>query len=1070
VVACSRDELLATLDGDTLPFVAELPARLVLVPLGDEADGPASHARWRLALHGLVHHTIDERLASGVLSPAALRSRVHALGETELDEVRFVLRQEELLATRDDASVYAELCALYFELWHFDREALQRTFPALADENAVLALLRTDVDDLALLAASKPADAPPPTPLARVSSAVPRPLPAAPRSETTAQAAETAGNLVRATLNRVSAGGTHKATLAAFARYVEAAFQTDATGDEEASDRLEQTETALRAIAERAAGSLLFESSLEARLLYDLQRAASPDQRDIQTVDLVGFLRTFGRIPIVRTLPLAKDARALVHLRRALRRLPHTSLGSTERGLVVPLLHRLNRVAERRLAGAVRPRILAVLDEVGLVAHDTAQRAARRKLVEELVDQVLARGFFGLGQLRDALSRNDLPLPGLTVTRALFGRDPLLAADRALGERLDGLYRPGEVYLRALQKGSSVAFGTPSGRFLCLYLVLPLLGSFVLLEGLQHLIGPLGKKLFHVHIHLLSPVSLVGLAVVFFALLHSQGARRVAGALGAAIAATFRFAFVALPTAILSSAPVRFVTTSRPYRFVKQVFVKPLVLSSLVLLGARRFGWTAAGLAGAALFVGWNVLLNTRTGRLLEEHGSDMARRALRHVGKHLLPGIVGAILEAFARLMELIERLLYAVQEYLRFRRGDPRPALVLKGIAGFGWFFTAYVVRLYANVLIEPQINPIKHFPVVTVSHKIILPLSPTLLGLFRAPLEPIAGPVIANAIAGPTVVLLPGMFGFLVWELKENFRLYRRNRSEKLGAAVVGSHGETMAGFLLPGFHSGTVPKLYAKMRRAAWRGDPVADKHREDLHHVQIAVRHFVERELLASLEEDGLVSPARWTIGDHDVDVAGNRLRLVVRDRAAGTFFRLSFEEQSGKLLADLDDGGLLASLTDRERDTLELFVFGLYARAGVALSRQQVEALLPTLSDGAPLEYDIADDGLVVWAKETLGEVVYDLDAEAPTLAPLRRGTPSFEAPTLAREELLLSTKPLDRAEWESLLARPAAERPRLIVGPSLLPARDAAPLGLAEDPRHESHHGDAVADAHVTA
>ena len=33
------------------------------------------------------------------------------------------------------------------------------------------------------------------------------------------------------------------------------------------------------------------------------------------------------------------------------------------------------------------------------------------------------------------------------------------------------------------------------------------------------------------------------------------------------------------------------------------------------------------------------------------------------------------------------------------------------------------AYVLRFAVNVLLEPQFNPIKHFPVVTVGHKLLL-----------------------------------------------------------------------------------------------------------------------------------------------------------------------------------------------------------------------------------------------------------------------------------------------------------------------------------------------------------
>src|SRR5262249_22183550 len=59
---------------------------------------------------------------------------------------------------------------------------------------------------------------------------------------------------------------------------------------------------------------------------------------------------------------------------------------------------------------------------------------------------------------------------------------------RRFAESLDGVYRRGEIYLRWLQRLTSVAFGTPFGRFLTLYFALPFGGAFVILEGLQHLL------------------------------------------------------------------------------------------------------------------------------------------------------------------------------------------------------------------------------------------------------------------------------------------------------------------------------------------------------------------------------------------------------------------------------------------------------------------------------------------------------------------------------------------------------------------------------------------------------
>src|SRR5262249_58981978 len=82
-------------------------------------------------------------------------------------------------------------------------------------------------------------------------------------------------------------------------------------------------------------------------------------------------------------------------------------------------------------------------------------------------------------------------------------------------------------------------------------------------------------------------------------------------------------------------------------------------------------------------------------------------------------------------------------------------------------------------------------------------------------------------AGIFGSAVFLLLPGLGGFLVWELKENWRLYAANRPPTLRPVMVGSHGETLARLLRPGFHSGTLPKLHAKLRKAERRaGRPPA----------------------------------------------------------------------------------------------------------------------------------------------------------------------------------------------------------------------------------------------------
>src|SRR5262249_33944250 len=158
----------------------------------------------------------------------------------------------------------------------------------------------------------------------------------------------------------------------------------------------------------------------------------------------------------------------------------------------------------------------------------------------------------------------------------------------------------------------------------------------------------------------------------------------------------------------------------------------------------------------------------------------------------------------AFARLIEWVERLIYAVDEWLRFREGQSAGVLAAKAALGPIWGVIAYAARIYLVLLIEPQLNPIKHFPVVTGAAQILLAFAMDLTRLIAGPLTPLLGTVIGNAVAATTVFFLPGLFGFLVWELHSNWRLYAANRPAALGPIAVGSHGETVVRLLRPAFH--------------------------------------------------------------------------------------------------------------------------------------------------------------------------------------------------------------------------------------------------------------------------
>ena len=261
------------------------------------------------------------------------------------------------------------------------------------------------------------------------------------------------------------------------------------------------------------------------------------------------------------------------------------------------------------------------------------------------------------------------------------------------------------------------------------------------------------------------------------------------------------------------------------------------------------------------------------------------------------------------------------------------------MKGVLGLFWSIVTYVVRIYLNLLVEPQLNPIKHFPVVTVAAKIMLPFALRLTRFIALTLTPFVGSILGGAFAAMTVFFLPGVFGFLVWELCSNWRLYAANRSESLRPVIVGGHGETVVRLLRPGFHSGTLPKLFGRLRGALEPGhEGKALRNREALHHVGESVRRLVGRELAALLHESRQLRDLAVEPGT--IRLATNRIRIELmsknRDRQP---LRIDLEEGPNVLTARVSRPGWRDGLCRQERQTLEVALAGFYKMCGVELVR-----------------------------------------------------------------------------------------------------------------------------------
>ena len=1041
--ALARAELLALIDPAELSVdIERLPERVAVITGGrvELARGvPAAwSAAWRAIFHAHVHHAFDALAAADKLGAAAVRQRINALGQTEFDEARMVLRQEDLLLPpADDPGAYVELVALYLELRHFAPHALAKTFPLLHRGPQLDATIALDIDELALLAASRPARAPA-TPVvesteaeasAAASRRMARPVPRARFGDRhvrrAAEAARAKGNHARAAILSVRAGERDLAR-------ADLDLLVGRLGKALAGAPTLGWTPALLAVADSAAAQPTLRYGTAARLLLDLQAACHDGERDVEVVDALSWARSFGKRTIVRKLPATREIRVARRVRAAARKLPGCDLEPDAREHLATVVHAMVERANQQVRAVLRPTIEATLDEVGLRPRHLPGRVAQKKVVDELLDRAVAVGRLSIGNLRDAIAHNELKLPDLEPAQIVVG-DQLLRADRMLATSLAGVYRRGEIYMRFLQKVSSVLSGTAFGRLLTLYLILPVVGSFFVIEGLQHMVAPVAKWVGGTPPQIATRGAFITMGVFVFLLLHGRWFRQAAIAGARALGRGLRLVFV---------DSVRWlwrVPLVRP--FVRWVVLPaiPALLTAWLLGGVLR--WPVAG----AIFLATAALINSAAA---EEQISDWLLRSSRHISRRILPGLVKYALELFGWLVELSERGIYRIDELLRFRPNQSPVVAVIKGVLGTIWFAISYVLRIYVNLLIEPTVNPVKHFPVVTVAAKLILPFIPQMTVAIGAPIGSIFGTAVGTSFGAFTVLVLPGIAGFLAWELNSNWKLYQRNRAELLGPVAIGSHGETMGGLLKPGFHSGTVPKLYAKLRRATWKGQERAvARHSEGLHHVEDAVWKFADRQLVAVLNQDLTFNAADVAVAH--VDVGSNRIRIDLVCPSVGPgVTTMSFEEQSGWLIAGLPEVGWVSALDAGQRRVAEIALAGFYKLTGADVVREQLEAVLVAGGLQAPPAYDFADDGLVVWPGPGFDvELVYDLRSAG--LVPVVRG-PDFTGPVpaLAGHHALFGREPIRWEAWSMTWERLALGMEPLprVTGPSLLGAAAPTP------------------------
>ncbi|MEO2031205.1 MAG: hypothetical protein ABGZ35_03875, partial [Planctomycetaceae bacterium] len=360
---------------------------------------------------------------------------------------------------------------------------------------------------------------------------------------------------------------------------------------------------------------------------------------------------------------------------------------------------------------------------------------------------------------------------------------------------------------------------------------------------------------------------ILAIGLVLMALVHLPTFRQTVATLLSSTLRTMQLLLWKLPIRMLKFPVVQWLLRSRFVTGLRRYVVNPgaLALAIGYVIPAALQSTSETSSPRPLWDIGWivaltfllSLALNSRLGRDTEELVAEWLGNAWHNLRARVVMAALDWILDFFKWAMSGVERLIYAVDEWLRFHSEESWLSIIVKAVVGVVWSFLVFLIRIYVNLLIEPQINPIKHFPVVTVAHKIILPLTPFVLENGGGLLANILGPVLANSIVTTTWLLFPGVFGFLVWELKENWRLYATNRVTRLQPIVVGSHGETIPRLVRPGFHSGTLPKAFARLRRLerqapSFRRFSQRRAWQDVLHHAERDLRRFVQRDLIRLL--------------------------------------------------------------------------------------------------------------------------------------------------------------------------------------------------------------------------
>lgn len=703
-------------------------------------------------------------------------------------------------------------------------------------------------------------------------------------------------------------------------------------------------------------------------LIRELDKAVCACQSAFAQVRPLTALLSWGKQPLRLPLEYHGPLKALRSLRRARLYLNRLSWSVADLRRYDHALEQVEQESSHRLREQLAPLLARALEEAGFEPTSPRERIAFAKMRDELFDLLAERAHLRFSDLRDSVARNDMRLADPQLPELTWRGDKLSRLDRVMYQHLPGTYRRGEFYIKGFQKLASILFGSSVGRVVTRYLLLPFGITLLTLEFTAHLIHLVS----HSDLKLLTPWSLLLMGGTLSFALNSEHGRRWAGQIGSAIVWVAKWIFVRSFQLLMQWGPIARLLENHTVRELSRYLVEPFVIGALILLPIALLlllsDWSTAGVPWYLVLSGFlvgNFLRNTHRGRRMLDAVAQRLIIFWQQVRHTLITGLFRMVVDFSVRTMDAIEQALYRVEDRMRSRMEDSPLVLAAKIIVKPFWSTIRYVIQFYATVLVEPQVNPIKHFPVVTVSHKLMLPFLPAFTAAFLEATHTVLPRVIGYPFVTITIILLPGFFGFLVWELKENWNLYRSNEPPRIRPVLIGRHGETLRTLLRRGFHSGTVPKAFDKLRRILRKGiDEGAirfahlRKIEHKIMHARHSIEHFRDRELIASLNAAlrNEESASNLSVEPGPIHLATQTLEIPLQihriDQPTQQLL-LCYAVAEGELRAGIQLTDAELALERNEREILAREIGGFFERSAAQFDRAAIAQKLQ-LEEGAP--------------------------------------------------------------------------------------------------------------------